>query len=91
MVVYLAVSEQTTPSLTRMVIKKEGEVWQAVTRINITRINITAIVITTNNIYRCCNDLNYDHTRCGHHMWYFLKRKVIEKVRESERKRKSGT
>ena len=52
-VVYLPGSEQTTPSLLRTAIKIEGEVWQAVTRINIirmdiTRINITAII--TNNI-----------------------------------------
>ena len=44
MVVYLPGSEQTTPSLLRMVIMKEGEVWQAVTRINI------IAVITNNNI-----------------------------------------
>ena len=36
---YLPGSEQTTLSLLRMVIKIEGEVWQAVARINITRIN----------------------------------------------------
>ena len=91
MIVYLPGREHTTPSLPRMVIKIEGEVWQAVTRINTTRINITAIIITNNNIHRFRNDLNYGHTRCGHHMWYFLKRKVIEKKRERKRKRKSGT
>ena len=84
MVVYLPGSEQTIPSLLRMVIKKEGEVWQAVTRINITRINITAI-ITNNNIYRCCNDLNHGNTRWGDHMCYFLKKKVLEKERERKK------
>ena len=84
MVVHLPGSEQTTPSLPRMVIKEEDGVLQDVTRINIIRINITAI-ITNNNIYRCCNDLNHGNPTWGHHMCYFPKRKVLEKEKESEK------
>ena len=83
MVVYLPGCELATPSLTRTVIKKEGGVWEDVTRKNIIRINITTI-ISNNNIYRCCNDLNHGNTTWGNHMCYFLKRKVVEKETESE-------